>query len=370
MSHVLGVSDMKRFAVPSGWDAGELVKYELADGTTYDDLVADIAVMLQEVQADIESNPQYGSLVSFTTEQALEYQNGTGTTGMEERTENRSADPRKSKTIGHMLPLQSFDRQMTWTWDFLRKARRAQIDSDLISAKYDVEDEWQRRVLKRFFSSAENQQGSSGYDMPLANASSTVAYTPPAYNGKTFASSHTHFARVAAASRATGLEAGILSLREHGIMGPYVGILPQAYTATWAALSNWVKPDRAINHFNGATDLMTLGMSEEMFVGAYNSQYGLIYMWETPRLSADYIGVYKTFGTNDPRNPVAIRYSEDLGAQPILMAGETRRQFPLENATIIHEYGVGISGAERMARLNGYAIKFDSSGDYTDPTIS
>jgi hypothetical protein len=75
--------------------------------------------------------------------------------------------------------------------------------------------------------------------------------------------------------------------------------------------------------------------------------------------------MYKTYGPMDARNPLAVRYSEDLGAGVILMAGEGFRKFPLEHATAIHEFGVGVRD-----RLAAYLVYFAASGDYTAPTIS
>jgi hypothetical protein len=60
-----------------------------------------------------------------------------------------------------------------------------------------------------------------------------------------------------------------------------------------------------------------------------------------------------------------VRFASDLGPGAVLMRGEGFRQYPLEHAILLHEFGVGVGN-----RLNGYACFFAASGDYTDPTIS
>lgn len=59
------------------------------------------------------------------------------------------------------------------------------------------------------------------------------------------------------------------------------------------------------------------------------------------------------------------RHAKDLGPGAVLMRGEAFRQYPLEQAILIHEFGVGVGN-----RLNGYACYFATSGSYTSPTIS
>lgn len=365
---LLGHNDMKQFALPTGWDAGELEKYKLADGTTYQQVTDDIIAALLVKMQMLTDDPIYGGLIQITEELGREYSDGTGSAGMQQRTENTRADARRGKTIGHMWPLNSYDRGMGWTWDFLRKARRSQIDSDIATALYDVEDEWQRNILTRFFSTTENQLGSSGYDVPFIKGTGSVAHTPFPYGGQTFASTHTHFDRKTddATGWAAALEEGAKHLWEHGLMPPYNAITPMADQANFKGLTGFIKPDRGVTYIQApSTNALTVATVDEIYYGLFETTVGLVRLWATYRLPANYFGLYKTFGPNAPGNPLAVRVSEDLGEAPVLMRGENMRQFPLENAQIIHEYGVGV-----YDRLNGYAVEFDSSGSYAPPTIS
>lgn len=364
----LGINDLKQFALPTGWDASELLKYELADGATYEAAINDILGGLIATTQDMLNDPFYGQLVRVTTELGREVRDGVATTGMSARTEYQKADPKRGKTIGWMFPLNSYDRTLGWTWDFLRRARQSQLDSDIETAVYDVRDNWERQILTRFFSTTENQLGTSGFDVPFVKGTGSVAYTPPAAMGQTFANTHTHFDRKTddATGWADALEAGAAHLHEHGIMAPYIGIVPFADRANFTSLAGFIKPDRGVTYIQAvSTSALTVARMDETFFGMYETALGLVQLYASYRLPANYLGMFKGYGANNPRNPLAMRVDPQFGASPVLLSGEGHRHYPLENATIVHEFGIGVND-----RLNGYACEFDSSGSYADPTIT
>jgi hypothetical protein len=362
---LLGVSDLKQFALPTGWDGGQLAQYMLADGTNYEQMVDTIAAGLAVANEGLINDPVMGTMISLTEETAIEYREGAGN-GMTERTEYQKADARRAATGGHMLPIKSFDRSLGWTFDFLRKARAAQLEADIADALYDMRDNWEEQLLTRFFDSSENAIG-SGYDVPFIAGGGSIAMTPPPYGGQTFASTHTHFDRKGTTNQADALNAGARHLWEHGIFGPYNAIVPFADIATYTALSKFIKPDRGIEYISVGSNApyAQAVLVDERFIGLYESDYGLIRLWITPHLPTNYLGVYKPYGVGDERNPLKVRYARDLGPGAVLMRGEGFRQYPLEHAIVLHEFGVGVGN-----RLNGYACYFNASGSYTDPTIS
>lgn len=364
----LGVNDLKQFALPVGWDASDLARYSLADGTTYEELVDTIAAGLAVANEALLNDPIYGGLMSATEEMALEYRAGAGN-GMTERTEYQRPDARRATTSGHMLPLRSFDRALGWSFDFLRKARAAQLEADIADALYDLRDNWERQLLARFFSSAENLIGGAGYDVPFVHGNGgQVDLTPPPYGGAIFADTHDHFDRKGTSNHAEALNAGAKHLWEHGIFGPYNAIVPFADIATYTVLTKFIKPDRGVEYISTAAataPYAQAALNDEKYIGLFESDYGLVRLWMTPHLPTGYLGLYKPFAANDPRNPLRVRYAPDLGAGAVLMRGEGFRQYPLEHALLLHEFGVGVGN-----RLNGYACKFAVNGDYTNPSIS
>lgn len=372
---LLGQNDLKQFLIPTGWDAGELSKYALKDGTTYQQLIADISAALEMANSQLFSDPRYASLMSLTTEMASEIRTGGGN-GFQERTENQTADPQRGATIGSMLPLRSYDRGMGWTEDYLRKARRAQLDADISSLIYDVTDNVEKRLLTRFFSVAYNTIATAGIDAPFVDGTTvSLNYTPPPYDGQTFANTHTHFGRFAddATGRLAAINAGARHLAEHGYMAPFTAIIPQADLAAWSAVGSgrnvWVNPTWGITlQFpqTGSTVPAALAnIDTEIYVGQFMTNDGPVNIWTTNRLPTDYLGMYKSYGANDQRNPLKMRYSDDFGPGAILRAKPQFSDFPLEYAVAIHEFGVGVGD-----RLNGYAAYFAGAGDYTAPTIS
>lgn len=363
---LLGINDLKQFALPAGWDGDELAKYALADGTTYEQMVDSIAQGLALANEALLNDPIWGGMIAITEESALEYRDGTAN-GMSERSEYQRADARRAATSGHMLPIKSYDRSLGWTFDFLRKARAAQLTADVADALYDMRDNWEKQLLTRFFSNSENAIG-SGYDVPFVNGSADdIVMTPPPYAGQSFANTHSHFERKATDAQSAALEAGAKHLWEHGIFGPYNAILPFTDIATYSALANFIKPDRGVEYISVGSNApyAQADLGDERFIGLYESDYGLIRLWITPHLPSAYVGVYKPYGANDPRNPLRVRYASDLGAGAVLMRGEGFRQYPLEHAIVLHEFGVGVGN-----RLNGYACYFNGAGDYTTPTIA
>lgn len=371
MANLLGVQDMKQWALPAGIDAEELYKWKLADGTTYDVVVNELVSIVQAVNVTLFNNPIYSGLFSLTTEDHYTYESGSAST-MERRSEYTVGDPRKTKEVAHTLPLGGFEHPLKWTRDYLENANMERIRMGLRAAGRAVRNNLEKEVLTRFFSSAENQiNGGGGYDMPFVNASSTVVYTPIDHDGLAFASSHTHFDRQAdsAAGRAAAVSNGAIHLYEHGFMPPYELIIPFTDKNDWAQVSStspyalYFKPERDQLTFADTANFARFG--DEVYVGGIDTSVGVVRIWTTSRLPTDYCGMYKSFGANAMGNPLALRYKPLRGAGALVIASENS-SLPLVGATVQHDFGVGV-GSER---LNGYACYFAGAGDYVTPTIS
>lgn len=368
MAATLGVNDLKQLALPVGWDAGEMQKYRLEDGTTYEALVNSIAGALALAGGMLEADSRYGGLISTTTEDVVEYRQGANN-GMQKRSEYSKADARRAGTIGHMLGVEGYDRVLGWTYEFLRKARGAQLDADIADAISDVKENWEKQILTRFFSTTENAIGTTGYDVPFIHSNSgNVDTIPPTFDGQTFAATHDHFDRKGTTNQADALKDGARHLKEHGIKAPYTAVVPEADTATYTALVGLVRPDRGYQYVrtDGSNGVWAVAPISEDFIGIYETDDGPVYLWYTAHLPTAYLGLYKSYGLGDQRNPLMVRYSADYGVGPVLLRGAAFQKFPIEEAVIHHDFGVGVSAG----RLNGYACYFNAAGSYTDPTIA
>jgi len=361
----VGPNDLKQFTLPATWDAAYLERYRLADGVTYDQLVADIGTGLTLANADLLRDPLLSSLVSTTTEIALEYRVGV-TNGFQEHTEYSRPDAGRGATSGHMLPLKGYDRGLGWTWDFLRKARRMQIDADIAAAMQDLRDLFARTVLTRLFRSTFEPVG-AGRSVPLADGGVADAnYVPLPYpdRGGTFTSAHTHLAFLDGIIQAN-LETAVAHVWEHGYDAPYDLLIAQADIASWTNTANVTgfvpRPDPLLRY--GATaDLANVSTE---YIGAVETDYGACRMRVSGRVPTGYWAVYKSYGAMDDRNPLKVRLDPTVG-QTIarLLAGDHIREFPLENAILFAEFGVGVAD-----RVSAIVVRNDAAA-YVNPVIS
>ena len=359
----LGINDLKQYALPAGWDASYLRNLQLESGETYEAVYNDIAAAISMANAELLSDPLYGSLISVTSEAAIEYRTGVSN-GFEPHSEYTAPNNKRATTSGHMLPLLPWDRGMGWTWDFLRKARRSQIDADIASAIDDLKNIYQKRILTRLFKSTYDAVG-SGKSMPLADggtADSTYIPVNVPSRASAFASSHNHITYLNGITQAN-IETVITNLWEHGYDAPYDMVIADADLGSWSTVANvtgWVSKAAPEIQYGNTTSLARV---DESFVGAITTKRGAVRVRATARIPTGFYAVYKSFGQNDPRNALVIRESTQFGIGAILQAGDRVRKYPLENAVLFTEFGVGVN-----ERIGAVAMKNHASA-YADPTI-
>lgn len=360
----VGWNDLKQYALPSYWDVTELKKWELVDGTTYDTFVSEVGRALAIQNAALTADPLISSLISTTTELAVEYEVGVSN-GFQVHTEYSRPDQKRGATTGHMFPLVAYDRGLGWTWDMLRKARRAQLDADIASAMRDLRDIWQQKILTRLFKSTYDAVGSSGRSMPLADGGTADAnYVPIAVpdRGGTFLYTHDHIHPYNGIVQAA-VEEAVARLYEHGIDAPYELLIAYADIASWANTTNvtgWIPRADPLIRYGMTAD--NANISDD-YIGVIETDYGVCRVRACGRIPTAYWAVYKTYGAMDQRNVLRVRLG-DFGQGAVLMRGDHIREFPLEEAILFAEFGVGV--ADRI----GATVYLNTAGGYTDPTIS
>ena len=362
----LGPNDLKQWALPAGWDAARLENIRLASGETYDELISDITAGLSMANAALMSDPIIASLVTVSNEMTLEYRTGVSN-GFEDHTEYGLPTAKRAATTGHMLEMVSKDRMLGWTWDFLRRARRSQIDADIASAMNDLRDVWQKTILQRMFKSTYTAVGAAGKSMPVADAGTADSTYVPVNNPEratAFASSHTHLGRLNGITQAN-LETEVAHLWEHGFDAPYDLLVAQADLGSWSNTTNvtgWIKRADGLIRYGVQTELANVDTS---YLGVIEtSTYGPVRLRASARIPTKYFAVYKSFGSGDSRNPIRIAPSPNFGLGAVLLAGDHIRQFPLESAILFLEFFLGIQDRSQIALcLN------ETSSVYSDPTI-
>jgi len=368
----LGPNDLKNVSLPSAWDTAALKLLALRDGKTYEEMIADIDAALGAVNSSL-LNGYLGGLVSLTDEPTVEYRSGVSN-GFEDHTEYTNPDAKRAAVTGHMLPIRKSDRALGWTADFLEEARSAQLDADIASMIEDAVNWFEKSIFTRLFKMEEesgkaNGLGSSGISVPFADGGNgTIAFVPtpnPARMLNAFTSAHDHYLRLNGITQAN-LETAIGHLWEHGIDGPYELIVALADLSSWQNTSNvtgFVKNSNAFVSYGSDTSLATV--DDQIYQGVVTTKYGPARLYANGRIPTGYWAITKTFGANDQRNPLRVRYDPQFGFGVKLVTQFVSR-FPLYGAIGQIKSGVGVG----EARVMTVAVENDSSGDYATPTIS
>jgi hypothetical protein len=366
----LSFADLKNLAYPTLWDLAEMKKLQLADGATFDQMIGDVSAAARIMNGELLSMPHYGDLFAVQDNIEIEYPVGV-TNGVEESSEYSTPTPKRGKTSGHSLPIKAYDRALGWTIMYLRKARRISLDADIRSAMVDIRDDWQKKLLTRFFkSTAEAVGATSGASVPFADGGTADStYVPlSGPDGQSFLYTHNHFLRYDTIAHA--IAPAVLHLREHGHVAPYDLIGSQTDQAVYAALT--MATDGVAFHAPAWSDLL-LGSQQDrarlgdinQYMGLIETPYGIVRLWLTPRVPTNYFGMFKSYGAGDARNPLRVRFDPKVGFGWQLVPGAWVNN-PVTLAVMYAEYGFGI-GSDRT---NGVAVYKAAAGNYTDPTIS
>ena len=362
----LGPNDLKQWALPPGWDAARLMQYQLSSGESYDDLVNDITAGLAIANAQLLRDPIIASLVSVGTEQTLEYRTGVSN-GFEDHTEYGQPDAKRASTTGHMLEPIHKDRKLGWTYDFLRKARRSQIDADIASAMQDLKDMWQKAILTRLSKSTYTAVGAAGKSMPVADGGTADStYIPPAMpeRATAFAYTHTHLQCLSGITQAN-LETTVTHLWEHGYDAPYDLLIAQADLSSWAnttTMTGWVKRADGLIRYGTQTDLANV---DDGYLAVIETPLGPVRVRASARIPTTFYFLYKSFGALDARNVLRVVPSPTYGLGAVLLSGDHIRHYPMENAILTSEFFLGVND-----RVGAVLTRQASPGSYSDPTIA
>lgn len=369
----LGPRDLSSVALPTGWDAAELAKFALADGTTYLEVAADMQAAVSALNAEINSHPLWSSLVSYQDRPEVEYRVGTSN-GFEEHTEYGRPDPKRADVAGHMLPFQKFDRFLAWTADYLEDARMAQIEADIADAVKDARDLYRVKVLTRLFKRGDDSGaavglGTSGYSPGFATtaAQTNVDFTPPANGGNTFSSTHEHYVTIAGGLfTADVFKDARMELREHGHEPTYTFLVGLSDMDTVVGLTGFVPaPSLGINY--GQSVSLAQMQSAATAAGVY--PLGMIHDFMVYAVSGipQYYGIgFRSYGPNSQRNPLRIRVKRNasaFGVEVLTDPNGGKPIVPLQNVMLRTAFGVGVGD-----RTNGTPRYVNHANTWTDGT--
>lgn len=368
----LGVRDTTSLVMLAGWDATELKNFSLQDGTTFDTVVAEMNAALGALNGDLNADPLWSSIVSYTDMPELEYRTGVSN-GFERHTEYGRPDPRRADTTGHMLPLKAHDRGLGWTWDYLRKARMSQIRADISDTVKDAYDlvrvEILARLLKRGDDSGEaDGLGITGYSPGFATAAASTAvdFTPPAFGGTSFTSDHEHYVGIAGGAFTNAVFSDAKTeLAEHGHDAPYEFLISKSDESTVRALSDFIPVGNLLVNYGDDTSLATLNRDLSRNGSYYIGTIHDFAVRVLPGMPQYYGFGWKSYGPNSQRNPLRIRLGQGIVRPQFVAMPDPRAgtgAYPLQYMMLFTEFGVGVSD-----RTNGTA-RYVNNATWADGT--
>ena len=368
-----GPRDTSNLVMLTGWDATELHKFKLQDGTTYDAVYASLNAALAALNSEFASDG-FTNLYSVTDQPTVSYRVGSSN-GFSTHTEYARPDPQRAATEGHMLPLEGHDRMLGWTWDYLRKARMDQIQADIADAIKDARDRRRKRLLRRVLkrgddSGAALELGSGGYSPGFATdeGSTSVDFDPPNYGGTSFDNTHEHYVGITGSLFTNALFTDALAeLREHGHEPPYEFICGPSDESTIEGLSNFTPVPEGLVKYGLTQDLAKLGGGADA-VGSYHIGTISNFAVRVVRGMPQYYGFgWKSYGARSQRNPLRVRLGKGESAWRVVAMKDPHSptgQLPIQHMMLFMEFGVGVAD-----RTNGTA-RYTVSGTWADGTAT
>ena len=361
----LGARGLADLVLKTGWDATELEKFKLADGTTimavYDALNSALGALNIELASGV-----WAAMTSFTDQPEISYRVGTSN-GMVKHSEWTPPDPARAETEGHMLPVIGWDRGLGWSYDYLKDARMEDIDADIADAIKDARDRWRlqhlTRVLQRGDDSGTNKGlGSAGYSPGFATtaAQTSVDFVPPAFGGNEFDNTHEHYLAIAGGVYTNAVfEDAYDELREHGHEPPFEFLISSSDRTTVEGLSKFTPVTPADVQRGSTQDVATVNSMD--YLGVIET-FRVREVFGMPQ----YYGFgYKSYGPGSRRNPLRTRLERGY-TTPTAYAMQDPRNgsgaHPLQFMMVYIEFGVGVY--DRTAGTPRY----NNGGAWTDGT--
>lgn len=380
MADVSGPLTTLNNQLPSGVDASRIAQWRLRQGEDYASFRSTVASAFNALNMEMLS--AWGDLVFITEEDMMEYPNG-GTTGdMPELTEMDLAELIKGETTGHMIDLKAHGDGIGGSWRYFEDMRQATLAASIRQIVQRGRNLFEKKVLTRCLTDDVNTLGSNGVDVGFCDASGgSVTFAPVAYGGESFATTHTHYLGIDSDSKGFDdlLEEMAEHLLEHGHMAPFTVKVSSADVTSYHALADFAKPitDRIIvvdqgggtnNRFFERGSVESPGMSGAGFyIGSYQSSRGEMRLYATSRIPTGYAFGFKSYGNNNAKNPIAVRVRPSVGFGFFINEiASNNDRFPIARIQVEFEFGVSVG----EDRTNGVAAFRDSSGNWTDATIS
>lgn len=379
MGEIIGAQTILANAIPTGVDGTRLAQWRMRDGRTWREHVNALAARIAEKNLMMAN--KWSDLFAITDDIMVEYEQGGAVTKSPKITDVSDITATSGETIGHMIDLFDYGEGIGGSSKYFRDGRRMKFISDVNTAVRKIEARWEYNLLNRFFTNTEHSVGSAGYNVPFVRgAGGNADYAPPSLAGRTFDTSHDHFLGFNESTPKTmadvlnGLAA---TLVEHGHSAPFTAIVSQTDVdaGTFLALSKFVQLVAPVGQgmvidrggeTSGNQFFANGQFALEGTIGYFQSNYGIITLRMSPRVPTKYVGMYKSYGNRDMRNPLWVRVHPDVGFGIRIIPETTQdKDWPLKQVNFTFEFEVGV-GQDRTNGTVGYLV---AGGTYANPTI-
>ncbi len=366
---LLGNRDTRDNVILTGIDAALLEKYRLADGTTYDQVVAMANAMLSGFNGTLSTDDFWSMLLSYTDNPESRYAIGNSAS-MVAHAEYSRPDPVRAEMAGHMLPLRKWDHMLGWTTDYLEEARLTDIEADLNLAIEAAGNRWRMSVLGRLLKRGDDSGAGNGLSttglspgFATAAASTGVDFIPPTYGGTSFTSAHEHYVTIAGGAFTTAVFTDAAAeLREHGHEPPYEFIIGPSDEAAVTALTEFLSVNEALINagiLSAQVNFSGASVGGKRPIGAI----GGFRVWVVPGMPQYYGFGWKSYGSNNPRNPLRVRLPIGQSAPRLILVRDSFNPgiVPVQNLMTQMAFGVGVAD-----RTNGTARYVNHANTWTD----
>ena len=369
---LLGNRDTKDLVDVTGIDPALLQRFRLADGATYEQVVAMATAALSGFNGGLRNDPFWSRLISFTDQPERRYRIGNASS-MVAHTEYGRPDPNRAEIAGHMLPLRKWDHILGWTMDYLEEARLIDLEEDIRLAVDAATNTWRialiTRMLKRGdVSGTVNGLSSTGLSPGFATAAAStgVDFTPPSYGGTAFTSDHEHYVGITGGAFTVAVFTDAAAeLLEHGHQPPYEFIIGTSDEETVKGLTGFVPVNEELVNQAITTAQVTFSgqdINGKRPIGALKG----FRVWVVPGVPQYYGFGWKSYGPNSALNPLRVRLPQGASAPMLRLIRDSNNPgiAPVQNMMTQIHFGVGVGD-----RTNGTA-RYTNSATWADGTAA
>lgn len=305
------------------------------------------------------TDPLISSLINVTSADRVDG-GATGSKVLQRAGEYSIVRPQHSGAAGHLLPLYHFAISLGFTAEALQTMTLERFQGEVATTVQGFRRGQRAEVLERLFSDAEFALDDDGVGASPGFAGSGTGSNVYAGAMPAGVTNLNLYSRVASA----GLEAEIKKVQGylnalHGF-GPLDMVTSSSLIDTIAALPGFVTAGSPLVR-QGGNEAEAM-VAADQYIGVLNGNIRVRHA--EGQLNGSGLAIYKSYGANDVRNPLAWRFSTIWGQGAFV---NDRELFPLGNAEISQYFGIGANN-----RVGAGLIAVAASGTYAanKPTVS